>query len=213
MAQAHFRSTEMRLDYVNVPKTHTAPPISADDKKLLRLVLLSFGLLCMVQATLNVALRFVLYSSNGPNTELQGSCINHTERKWNNFEQHFRDGWLYFNTSLYYISTVKKSRRDSRSDCLQKGADLIVINSKEEQEFTRKFHRFMWIGLEEIETRWIWVDGTPLTTSYWGPDEPNKALGQDENCVEVRFFEIPNTWNDRSCQDENNWICEKTVAP
>jgi hypothetical protein len=44
-----------------------------------------------------------------------------------------RLGWLYFNQSFYLISTTEKSWMDSREDCLQRNADLEVINRGEKQ--------------------------------------------------------------------------------
>ncbi|XP_073319991.1 CD209 antigen-like protein C [Pagrus major] len=123
-------------------------------------------------------------------------------------------GWMYFNNSFYYISTWEKSWQESRSDCLQRGADLVIINSKEEQEFTQYFRRHMWIGLTDQETEgtWKWVDGTLLTTSYWGAKEPNSHEGRDEDCGEIMFFDDENSWNDSPCGMRHIWICEKTVA-
>ncbi|XP_051801913.1 uncharacterized protein LOC110970752 [Acanthochromis polyacanthus] len=126
-----------------------------------------------------------------------------------------QQGWVYFNNSFYYISTSKNSWNDSRSDCLQRGADLVVINSKAEQEFTRHFGQHIWIGLtdHEMEGKWKWVDGTPLTKSYWGTNEPNSYKGSDEDCGEIKFFAEENNWNDKPCHVKNVWICEKAVAP
>lgn len=55
-------------------------------------------------------------------------------------ENYFQQGWVYFHRSLYYISSMKKSWQDSRDDCLQRGADLVIINSKEEH--VREFLSF-----------------------------------------------------------------------
>uniref|UniRef100_A0A8C9ZG35 C-type lectin domain-containing protein n=1 Tax=Sander lucioperca TaxID=283035 RepID=A0A8C9ZG35_SANLU len=120
-------------------------------------------------------------------------------------------GWEYFNGSFYYISSIEKTWQQSRDDCRQKGADLVIINSKEEQDFTRKFKKSLWIGLTDSETEgtWKWVDGTPLTTSYWISGEPNDV--NDEDCVEIQNFYSEKSWNDRRCSLPLNWICEMKV--
>uniref|UniRef100_A0A3P9ILM2 C-type lectin domain-containing protein n=1 Tax=Oryzias latipes TaxID=8090 RepID=A0A3P9ILM2_ORYLA len=41
--------------------------------------------------------------------------------------------WKLFGSSCYYESTEKKNWTDSRSFCQDKGFDLVVVNSKEEQ--------------------------------------------------------------------------------
>uniref|UniRef100_A0A3Q4G5Z6 C-type lectin domain-containing protein n=1 Tax=Neolamprologus brichardi TaxID=32507 RepID=A0A3Q4G5Z6_NEOBR len=122
--------------------------------------------------------------------------------------------WMHFNGSLYYISSNKKSWQESRNDCLQRGADLVIINSKEEQEFTRNFQKLMWIGLTDSEKEgiWKWVDGSLLVTSYWATFEPNGFPQRDEDCAEIKNFHFPNTWNDESCDLERVWICEKKLA-
>lgn len=48
-------------------------------------------------------------------------------------DPYFQQGWFHFQKSLYYISSLKNTWRLSRKYCLQKGADLTIINSRAEQ--------------------------------------------------------------------------------
>ncbi|XP_073729805.1 CD209 antigen-like protein C [Misgurnus anguillicaudatus] len=117
------------------------------------------------------------------------------------------DGWMEYQSSLYFISSEQKSWSESRSYCRDRGADLIIINNKEEQDFIEKISgttRF-WIGLSDVdeERRWKWVDNSTLNTSFWASKEPNGDRG--ENCAESASSE----WNDQSCNSNRNWICER----
>ncbi|KAK0150630.1 C-type lectin domain family 4 member M [Merluccius polli] len=116
------------------------------------------------------------------------------------------DGWLHFDHSLYYISTTKKNWTASRDDCLERDADLVVINSREEQEFVRRQAGDHWIGLSagDTEGTWKWVDGTIMTSSFWLSGEPND-YGGAEDCVST----WEDGWNDAPCAYQYHWICEK----
>ncbi|XP_041789790.1 CD209 antigen-like protein E [Chelmon rostratus] len=229
----HKEHSEITMDYVNLPdglaRNDALKSCSGRDggatsaapgRKLHRLVALSFGLLCVLQAVLNISLRLALYSSDSKTPDIEASCKNLTDetdelkRKLTQFDHYLQEGWVYFHSSFYYVSSIKKSWKESRADCLQRGADLMIINSTEEQDFTRKFHKFMWIGLTDSETEgmWKWVDGTPLTTSYWTPGEPNSYEGQNEDCVELKSHDMINSWNDKPCEGQNFWICEKMIV-
>uniref|UniRef100_A0A3Q3JWB0 C-type lectin domain-containing protein n=1 Tax=Monopterus albus TaxID=43700 RepID=A0A3Q3JWB0_MONAL len=176
--------------------------VSSSGRKCYKLVAITFGLLCILQAGLNISLRLVV-------CEFRFILIPHSVNS-----SFCENGWIYFNGSFYYISSWEKSWQDSRKDCLQRGADLVIISNKEEQEFTRRFQKHIWIGLsdQEKEGTWKWVDGTPLTTSYWGTDEPNNYQQRNEDCGEIRFYNTENSWNDLECENNNMWICEKTEA-
>ncbi|KAI4894704.1 hypothetical protein NFI96_030922 [Prochilodus magdalenae] len=79
-----------------------------------------------------------------------------------------KPGWSYFSSSVYYISTEKKTWKEGREDCRRRGADLVIITSSEEQEFVEKIRNGQeaWIGLtdEVSENVWKWVDGSALST-------------------------------------------------
>uniref|UniRef100_A0A669BC33 C-type lectin domain-containing protein n=1 Tax=Oreochromis niloticus TaxID=8128 RepID=A0A669BC33_ORENI len=48
-------------------------------------------------------------------------------------EEKCPDRWRRFGSSCYFKSTERKTWSESRRDCQDKGADLVMINSKEEQ--------------------------------------------------------------------------------
>ncbi|XP_062243841.1 CD209 antigen-like isoform X2 [Platichthys flesus] len=138
------------------------------------------------------------------------------KRKLKTFDHYTQEGWVYFRSSFYFISSDTKSWADSRDNCLQKVADLVIINSKEENEFIRQFRRLFWIGLtdKEKEGIWKWVDGTLLSTtsSFWHRGEPNSYFSTDEDCGETKFNEVEDNWNDEKCHWQKFWICEKMEA-
>ncbi|XP_035381863.1 CD209 antigen-like protein C [Electrophorus electricus] len=117
-------------------------------------------------------------------------------------------GWRKFGSSYYYFSNERKNWAESRQYCREMGADLVIINSREEQEFIKEVNIYAWIGLSDAQTEgnWKWVDGSPLTTVYWRKGEPNDAH-KDEDCA-VYLNEVVslNTWNDIPCSYEAGWI-------
>uniref|UniRef100_A0A8C2G7D4 C-type lectin domain-containing protein n=1 Tax=Cyprinus carpio TaxID=7962 RepID=A0A8C2G7D4_CYPCA len=105
------------------------------------------------------------------------------------------DGWMCYQSGLFYISSLKKSWNDSKQDCSKRRADLMIINSKEQKlsktliqsilEFFKNDGE-LWIGLtdRDVEGRWKWVDENCVVTSSSG-------------------------WRDFSCDKDFKWICER----
>ncbi|KAG7313935.1 hypothetical protein KOW79_022431 [Hemibagrus wyckioides] len=122
-------------------------------------------------------------------------------------------GWRFFNTSIYNISAEKKSWTESRQDCRNKGADLVIINSREEQEFISKYFGSSeaWIGLTDCsEGKFKWVDGSPLNTKFWWDGDPND-FEQKEDCVITGYAKAESnmsTWADYPCDFPVVGICE-----
>uniref|UniRef100_A0A4W5MRV4 C-type lectin domain-containing protein n=1 Tax=Hucho hucho TaxID=62062 RepID=A0A4W5MRV4_9TELE len=129
-------------------------------------------------------------------------------RRLTNCKQSCPEGWQKFESSCYFLSTETKTWKESREDCLERGADLVIINRDKEQR--------AWIGLTDSVTEgtWRWVDDTPLTTPrYWNDNQPDSGdPSGEEDCAEIHKDWIPlKAWNDMSCGNKLNWICEKVV--
>uniref|UniRef100_A0AAZ3RS14 C-type lectin domain-containing protein n=1 Tax=Oncorhynchus tshawytscha TaxID=74940 RepID=A0AAZ3RS14_ONCTS len=149
--------------------------------RLYRLAAVCFGVLCLLQVTLNISLRLAFYNRGNETVErdqLQTSYNTLTEerdqlqkerddlmRKFSNLKQTCPDGWQKFNSSWYFLSTVTKTWKESREDCRERGADLVIVNSDMEQQFLLGLNKGAWIGLTDSVTEgtWRWVDDTPLT--------------------------------------------------
>ncbi|XP_076027252.1 uncharacterized protein LOC143016685 [Genypterus blacodes] len=236
----HEEEIEMEADYGNIPQSSSRSPAGArgvtpavPGRKLLRVVAVSFGLLCVLQAALNICLRFTLSHQREENQQIHNSTMlqlqeikshdlmrerdqlqtsnNNLTRERDQLQTSYDDvtrerdqlqtrmnnlmrerdqlqtrmnnlmrerdlfqkccllrcplGWHKFQSSCYYFSISKKNWKESRQECLLRGANLVIINSSGEQEFLKDFDGHFWIGLSDLdnEGQWRWVDGTGLT--------------------------------------------------
>ncbi|KAG7283493.1 hypothetical protein CRUP_035286 [Coryphaenoides rupestris] len=85
-----------------------------------------------------------------------------------------------------------QSWKESRMFCVASGADLVVINRKEELDFISNHIERLdyWLGATDKvnEGMWGWVDGTVLLVDnpFWSRGQP----GIDQNCLEINgYFE------------------------
>uniref|UniRef100_A0A8C7WTC9 C-type lectin domain-containing protein n=1 Tax=Oryzias sinensis TaxID=183150 RepID=A0A8C7WTC9_9TELE len=121
------------------------------------------------------------------------------------------EGWRRFGCSCYYKSTEKKTWTDSRIFCQKNGSHLLVVNSKEEQEFvsTLNQNETSWIGLyvqwSSWKYEWKWVDGSPLTETFW-----DERISKDPN---YHYYAVSlnanGKWTQQDKANNKNWICEK----
>ncbi|XP_052464231.1 C-type lectin domain family 4 member A-like isoform X2 [Carassius gibelio] len=129
------------------------------------------------------------------------------------------DGWIYYQSSFYYMSNETRNWTESSKDCQKRGADLIIINTREEQDFAKKItaKREFWIGLtdSEVEGTWKWVDGSTLTYEFWERETKEPNGGTLENCVVTYLTKVPQLkgWLDNTCNGPHQWICEKNISP
>uniref|UniRef100_A0A3B4YNA6 C-type lectin domain-containing protein n=1 Tax=Seriola lalandi dorsalis TaxID=1841481 RepID=A0A3B4YNA6_SERLL len=125
--------------------------------------------------------------------------------------------WRMFSGTCYLLSTQSGSWEKGREDCRARGAALVIINSLEEQTLLTGFAAGKrWIGLtdRDEEGTWKWIDGTPLTQSYWWEGQPDNGGGDpqwgEEDCAHIYTSrDFDKNWNDQSCTASMKWICEK----
>ncbi|NWH40183.1 CLC4E protein, partial [Chloropsis hardwickii] len=129
-------------------------------------------------------------------------------------------GWRRFQRSCYFLSLDKKKWTESAQNCTGMGSQLVVITSKEEQDFLseqinqpQKRENF-YIGLfEDTMGQWQWVDKTPynVTAAFWRNGEPSE--GPDENCTVMHVrTPPPNNWNDVRSNLLHHRICEAAAV-
>ncbi|XP_072557117.1 uncharacterized protein [Paramormyrops kingsleyae] len=111
--------------------------------------------------------------------------------------------WELFQSSCYFISQDQKSWMDSRIECLKLGADLVIMESKEEQDFIKGKTDNHWIGLKYNAEKnvWIWLDGRSLT----GFQEPSP---HDQKGYCARSGSTSLQLQAQTCGTEAGWICE-----
>ncbi|KAL7855916.1 hypothetical protein AOLI_G00195200 [Acnodon oligacanthus] len=158
--------------------------------------------------------------------QLQTSCSNLTterdqlQKERDKWQQRLSElKWKYFSTNIYCITTEKKSWSESRQKCRERGADLLIINSREEQEFISEElgSTEAWIGLTDIDIEgvWKWVDGSALTTQFWFEGEPND-FNRNEDCAITGYkgagSDGVSTWVDYPCDQPVVGICEKSLT-
>uniref|UniRef100_A0A671XI52 C-type lectin domain-containing protein n=1 Tax=Sparus aurata TaxID=8175 RepID=A0A671XI52_SPAAU len=130
-----------------------------------------------------------------------------------------QEGWEQNGPQCYYFSTDKLTWEQAREKCRRDGADLVKIESEDEDKMVEKEDRF-WIGLTDSVTEgtWLWTDGTPLNKSltFWGKGQPDNLKGENadgQDCV--RMGEISRSglkwWFDKSCTAPQKRICEKSA--
>ncbi|KAM4550828.1 uncharacterized protein V3H82_019887 isoform 1-T1 [Fundulus diaphanus] len=128
------------------------------------------------------------------------------------------DGWARFGCSCYCKYKETKLWTESRKHCQDRGADLVIIDSPDEQDFVKKLNKNgeSWIGLQSVWTvmtrtyEWRWVDGSAVTKTFWEArltSDGNHATCCNDKGQWTRRYssEYDLSYNYKP----NGWICEK----
>ncbi|CAG5928840.1 unnamed protein product [Menidia menidia] len=230
------------------------------EMRVCRLLFLSFGILCIIQASLNLALRLTSYSNqNTAQYSDEGLTLNELQdmknaltRDRKTLENRIMEllnkvetlkeerakleislsdmhsckspkqcppAWKLINSKCYLLSTESKTWMDSRKDCQSKGADLVIINSEQEQTAIYRLdgneRLLVWIGLHGTNGSFIWVDGLTPKTQFWQRGQPDGGgPNNTQACVEMYHkYPVSSSWNDASCELKRRWLCEKDLCP
>lgn len=112
-------------------------------------------------------------------------------------------GWAEFRSSCYRLHTEAAKFASARKSCLsEKGGNLVIITSEEENEHVRKVclgdietagvvaqedrAQPCWIGLFETKGRWIWEDESGLAESgyeNWADEQPDNDNKKVNACA------------------------------
>ncbi|XP_058644799.1 CD209 antigen-like protein C [Onychostoma macrolepis] len=229
-----YESVDCVTDHDFTTKTNTLQPLQhtgSDSVKSRssRAAVACLVLLCVLLLTAVIVLCVHIHTNNTNNAQetkqLQFKITNLTEERAKLINQLSilckEYEWINYQSSFYFMSTEKKNWTESRRDCLKRGADLIIINNKEEQDFVKNITEKgeFWIGLTDTaeEDRWKWVDGTNITTGFWASSgeikEPNG--GTVENCAVTYLTKWTDLlgWLDVKCNGTYQWICEMSIWP
>ncbi|XP_015107158.2 C-type lectin domain family 10 member A [Vicugna pacos] len=124
--------------------------------------------------------------------------------------------WLEHEGSCYWFSSSGKPWPEAEKQCQLEDAHLVVINSREEQNFVQAhIASYTWMGLSDLDGVWKWADGTDYETNFknWKPGQPDDwsghGLGGGEDCA---HFHPDGKWNDDACQRPYRWICEAGLS-
>ena len=116
----------------------------------------------------------------------------------------------------YQIYRQELTWQQAEARCLEMGGHLAIVRNAAENQFLAAMMKAggldaAWLGATDakVEGRWVWVDGTNMSYSNWGPGQPNnKGDGEDHLILLLKFNA---TWSDQpnsSTQHDPGFICE-----
>ncbi|XP_069489907.1 CD209 antigen-like protein C [Ambystoma mexicanum] len=139
--------------------------------------------------------------------KLQENVCDYTGKRC----KYCRGNWVYHAGNCYFYHVVPMNWTDSRAQCRQMEAQLVVVEDAEEQRFlAERVQGLTWIGLSTNELGVpLWEDGTMLVneTAFWQSGQPDNKFG-NENCVETNKL----GWNDSACRRERFSVCKQTAV-
>ncbi|CAC5410173.1 unnamed protein product [Mytilus coruscus] len=131
-------------------------------------------------------------------------------------------GWTLHESKCYFFSEDTAIWKNSKTACEAHGSNLAEVKTDSTRNFLRiKAAEYrdsaeaFWIGLTDIDDNgvWIWSSSqTEATVTDWYHTQPTMVYQlKEQNCVFL-FRKFGYKWNDAYCEDECQYVCEKTVS-
>ncbi|NWR40269.1 CLC2D protein, partial [Tachuris rubrigastra] len=107
--------------------------------------------------------------------------------------------WPGFQGKCYYFSKAEGNWTTSWASCEALGASLATISSRDELGFLLRFkgEASHWIGLENRDNGWGWINGTALDSRF--------EVRGGGPCGYLNHGRISSSL----CHTEKNWICSR----
>ncbi|XP_052695614.1 versican core protein-like [Crassostrea angulata] len=157
-----------------------------------------------------------------------GRLICQSNGEWK-YDIACEEGWVQYENHIYRIFTEKKNWDGAKEHCESRDAYLVEIESSEENTWIHEklvYQHFLsrmdhcsyniydctvWIGGSDknTESQFIWSkSGNLITFLNWSIGSPNNLKG-NQDCIEM--FASNGRWNDRECDHNTPFICEKSL--
>ncbi|KAF5892652.1 antigen like protein, partial [Clarias magur] len=85
---------------------------------------------CLVVLCVLLLIVIIVLSSKDNNLTIAREQF---QKEREELEKFLKQGWIYSSSSVYIIINEQKNWTESRQNCRERGADLVIINSREEQ--------------------------------------------------------------------------------
>ncbi|XP_075769503.1 killer cell lectin-like receptor subfamily B member 1B allele B [Pelodiscus sinensis] len=118
--------------------------------------------------------------------------------------------WRPHRDKCYWVSRENKMWNESRSNCVERHSQLLVIEDQEELEALQDLTQGsaqLWVGLSHPspENTWTWVNGSRLDQILLRVQGPARG----NSCGALQGNQI----HSQSCTAALKWICQRDAVP
>ena len=118
----------------------------------------------------------------------------------------------YFLGKCWGLRVTSKTWGEAQTYCASIGGNLAKMDSEERMTFlnSKMGHVTFWLGARDSATEgsWVWLDGSPVSWTYWRYDQPSGNTNWD--CL--AWVGSWRRWRDLGCNYDRYSVCEVKVS-